>query len=273
MKIKNLLIIILFFACAYNLFSQNELYAIPHQTVDLYNQVNHFKLKGEQEMKKFEISSFVNWNEYKNYLHAIKQDSSWQFYINSFPDSTMLPRRVYEKYINSNEYDNFPVIGISWDNAMRFLRWKTLKDNKGDSIKFVYRLPNCSEWIAAKYYLEKNNISNDFNQNFSDWTINTFDESSYDYSDHEKYFAYDYSYYALSNDAKVLKRKRIIGNSFLHQHQYVFLDFYHYAMEGKKDVCFRYVIDDVIRLKQQQQKWGKTIAESLINYWHINKKW
>jgi len=138
------------------LYAQNiNTYSIPKQTINLYNLINHFKLSHLQEYREFEISSFVTFGEYKSYLLTVRKDSSFQYYSKLLPDSTMLPSKAYKKYMNGTEYDNYPVIGVSWDNALNFLRWKTLKDNNTDSLKFIYRLPHCSEWIAANYYLNR----------------------------------------------------------------------------------------------------------------------
>lgn len=264
--------IICFFICSKNYWSQEcKMYHIAKQKINLYHLVNNFKLSYIQEMKEFEISSFVTYGEYKKYLEHIKQDSSLHYYKQSLPNPISLPVEVRANYLNSTKYDLYPVIGVSWESTLNFLKWKTLIDNKTDSLKFIYRLPNCSEWIAANYYLETNKIPNDFNKYFSDWTLNTFDESSYDFTDHGKYFAYDYFYFGLRNDAKVLKRKRIIGNSFLHQHQYIYMNFYHYSMEGVRDVGFRYVKDDYVRLNEPREG-VRTVAESVLNYWQLNKK-
>lgn len=223
-----------------------DLHKIPSQTLKLYVLMGDNSKNKETIVKKFEISDFITFKEYKMYLASVKNDSSLKFYISQLPDSTIcMNKETYNKYISDSEYDNYPVLGISWDNAMNYCKWKTKLDNPKDTILFFYRLPHCSEWLSAYNYLEKNKLANDLNKKYSDWLINTKDESFFNFTGTEAEFMYNYFFIHSKSDAKVLKRKFVIGNSYLFEKEKL-MDFYffsYYANEGYRQIAFRYVKD------------------------------
>ena len=190
----------------------------------------------------FEISSLVTFGQYKEYLASVKKDSSQKFYLSQFPDSSMCAPDAYVKYVNSPEYDDYPVSGISWDNAMNFCRWKT-KHVNGEEIKMICRLPYAHEWLCALSYLSKMKMGNDLNKDYSDWTLDSYDESAYafdltdGYNPHGKF---GYIYFAKPDEPAVLKRKVAIGNSF-HFCQHNFISSYFYEFHGYAYIGFRYV--------------------------------
>ncbi len=253
-----------------------QLFSIPTQTIDL-NQFIAYKTKsGKQTIKAFEISKQVTYKEYKQYLSAVKKDSSAKFYATQLPDSSIGTAEVFKKYISSSDYDNYPVMGISWDNAMNYCKWKTIKENK-DSIKVIYRLPNCSEWLAAYSYLSENKIKNDLNGNYSDWLINSHDESILEFSpsqldEKQPLFAYDWLYFHSKKDPIAMKRKLVIGNSYLYQQEKILLySFSFYAFEGYKQIGFRFIKEKVSQ-SPINNKQKNSIAQSLIEHWNLSNK-
>jgi hypothetical protein len=212
-------------------------YKIPEQDLDLNKLIGDTLNKGVSCVNSFEISSLVTFKEYKEYLKEIKKDSTEEFYYKQLPDSSIAPLSVWNEYTTSNEYDKYPVLGIRWESAMNYCKWKTLNENANDSLCVLYTLPYFSEWLAAKYYLDLKNVKHDFSKNYSDWLIVAFDESVYNFL--IKNFTYDYIYNHQELDPRALKRKRIIGNSYLfngleQMH-------YGYADRGYRYVGFRYV--------------------------------
>ena len=251
------------------------LYDIPTQTLDLYKIINDDFKRSPQSytIKGFQVSQQVTFKEYKEYLTSVKKDSSVSFYRTQLPDSSISSPEVYKKYISNQVYESFPVLGISWDNAMNFCKWKTIRDNK-DSIQFVYRLPNCSEWIAAYYYLNYKKIDNDFNKNYSDWTINSKDESAYDFQNNKKLlpFHYDDLFFHRSKDQRVLKRKQVIGNSYLYEQENILrFQFSFYANAGYKQVSFRY-IKEFVKQSSRIPHYNKSLAQILIEQWNLKSK-
>jgi len=209
----------------------------------------------------FEISSFVTYKEYKVYLEAIRKDSSASFYQSQLPDTAMCQKAAYTKYISGTEYDNYPVIGITWEAAMNYCRWMTLKE-KNNGNTYIYRLPKCSEWIDAYDYLKNSSEVNDMNQIYSDWLLNTMDESFFNFG--YRHFELDYFWWAKKTDPNVLKRKVVIGNSYLTSlHNFKdYLGYSYYSFHGYRQVGFRYV-----KCKVE----GDTITTNILKYWNINK--
>lgn len=234
--------------------------------------INYDKLLGENRksdpltISAFEISDFITYGQYKKYLTAIKSDSSNEFYKRQLPDTNMCLPDCYTKYAASTEFDNYPVIGISWEAAMNFCKWKTLRDNKNGEIKFIYRLPTCPEWIAAYNFLGK---QSDMNKYYSDWLINLKDESSYEFSEALNIPIFSYTYFSRPDDPPVLKRKFVIGNSFLFEKENLkdFYAFSYYSFEGYRHISFRIV--KAVEMNEKQNKYN--LFDSVIAYWGLAK--
>lgn len=250
-----------------------RLFDIPSQSVNLIKILNdNFKVE-EQTIKGFQISNLVTYKEYKEYLSDIKKDSLEAYYQTQLPDSNIGSIEVRNKYINSSEYNNLPVLGISWDNAMNFCKWKTLKENK-DSILFIYRLPNCSEWLAAYFYLSEHKIKNDFNKNYSDWLLNPKYESMLDPQNSSKdLWRLSFIYFHKPNDPLTLKRKIVIGDSYLFQQDKLlnYFNFSYYATEGYRQVSFRYIKEPVNQSEIMYLN-DKSIAQNVLKYWGLKTK-
>ncbi|MBL7890732.1 MAG: SUMF1/EgtB/PvdO family nonheme iron enzyme [Bacteroidia bacterium] len=252
--------------------AQQIFYSIPKQELNLYKMIGNENKKSIQTIKEFEISKQVTLKEYKEYLAAIKKDSSEAFYRTQLPDTSIGTKAVREKYLNEKQYEDFPVLGISWDNAMNYCKWKTIKENK-DSIRIIYRLPHCSEWLSAHYYLENTKQKHDLNKNYSDWTLATYDESFFLFNKANEpiNFFFDHFYFHSSNDARVLKRKRVMGNNFFYQQDKKFMDFASfYANDGYKYIGFRCVKEQVKSVPKELN--DKSLSTSLLNYWGIKRK-
>lgn len=239
-------IIVLLLCLSVQLYSQpgNTMHNIPEQTLKLYVLLGETTDTSSFLVPEFEISSFVTFAEYKKYLYAVRKDSSEAFYLSQLPDSALSTDVVvYTKYINSTEFDNDPVLGISWDNAMNYCKWKTMKDNPAGKTEFVYLLPSCSEWLAANDYLKTKKIKNDLNDKYSDWLINAFDEFVYTWGEDKHEFSYNDEYSHRKSDSPVMKRKRIIGNSFLFRPEKLKTtqNMYHYSDKGCRYLAFRYI--------------------------------
>ncbi len=246
-------------------------YNIPTQTINQYELIGDNSKTTKQTINAFQISEFVTLKEYKNYLSSVKKDSSTEFYINQLPDSCIGSVDVYNKYLNSSAFDNFPVVGISWDNAMNFCKWKTINENKVN-IQFIYRLPHCSEWLAAYSYLSKNKIKNDFNKNYSDWLINSKAESIFEVGlESPLKFKYDWVYLHENKDQKVAKRKLVIGNSYLYQQENILrYKFNFYSYKGYRQISFRYVKEKVSEsYTAYHHKFEKNTAKSLLEHWGL----
>jgi hypothetical protein len=179
---------------------------------------------------------------------------------------------AYVKYVNSTEFDNYPVSGISWICAMNFCKWKTLNENPKDSFSIIYRLPTVTEWVSAYKYLNEQKTPNDFNKDYSDWTLTTKDESAYDFIGHT--FFGDYVYMALPDDPKVLKRKIAVGNSFHLCEPDIagFNSVYYYETDGYSYVTFRYIKKKVTPIVYVNKSHTWDLDHEILSYWKLIKE-
>lgn len=242
----------LFYLLSYTYCSSQYLYKIPKQTIE------PFKILGQRstefgysngkaptsmklEMDSFEISTQITYGQYKGYLNAIKKDSSAKFYLSQLPDTSICLPENYKAYVSGNTYDDFPVVGISWEAAMNYCRWITATNNKG-SITFICRLPCESEWLAAYNYLNSTSVKNDFNRNYSDWLLNAHDED-WRYPTN----SFNYVYLADKKEPNVLKRKDFIGDSYLFKYENLadYAETFGYEDHGYRQVGFRVVKEPV----------------------------
>lgn len=256
------------------LLAQN--YTIPENTL----QLNHYLPNefAETEVKihvnGFSISSFITLKEYKDFLNDIKKDSSQAYYLSLLPDSSFTTKDLYEKYFNTTDYDTYPVVGVSWDNALNYCRWKTVKENPEGKINFVYRLPNFYEWVWAQDYLSAI-AESDFNKLYSDWVMDVKDESRFDTETRE--FSLFYYYFHEKSDPPALKRKLVLGNSFLYAFNSLqnFLIPSYYADHGYRQISFRIVKDESPEMLNRKMTYGPHDEEiyaydnPLLEYWNL----
>lgn len=237
-----------------------ELHNIPAQS---FNYAEYIGLNGYSDtfkIRAIEISDLITYGKYKTYLEEIKIDSSTEFYLTQLPDSNMCLSDCYEAYLNSTDFDSYPVVGISWEAALHYCKWLTIKSNT-NKIDFIYRLPTYSEWVSVHRHFSG---AKSFNENYSEWVLNSYDESGWSWKQLKTYG--DYIYLAKPDDPPVLKRKRIIGNSFLFQREYL-KDFntYGYSYSGYRQNGFRVIIekkDDHTSKSDNYFKW-------ILIYWGL----
>ena len=247
--------------CSRPISEKAEFFPIKKQKIDFSGLIGDEKSNDSLVVNAFEISEFISYGEYKEYLKDIKRDSSKQFYFTQLPDSTMCLPNCYESYVSSSQFDTYPVVGISWEAAMEYCKWRTLKENTGEKIKFIYRLPSAPEWVAA---YASSNKPLDMNQDYSDWLINSKNEWYWS-SNRTSTNPLNYVLFAKKEDLKVLKRKVVIGNSFLFQQEKL-IDFYgfsYYSFEGYRHVSFRIVKDDLIRQEHT------SLADRVLKNWNL----
>jgi formylglycine-generating enzyme required for sulfatase activity len=107
----------------------------------------------------------IHWREYLYYISDVKKDELQ--YEKAFPDtlvwnSDTSVSPLSEYYFRHPSFNNYPVVGISYEQAAEFCNWRTYAANQGiylDKIKdpmthlkdsfpinFYYRLPTKEEW-------------------------------------------------------------------------------------------------------------------------------
>ena len=236
-QLKNSILIVLFIFQGTFLFGQSWV-TIPSNSVNLYDLLKMENTESAETYPAFEMSTQILYHEYKVYLAEIKKDSSLAFYKKQLPDSSIcLDPADYQEYISDPKFDNSSVAGISWEAAINFCYWKTLKDNPNDKLDFFYRLPILSEWLMANEYFKKEENNWDWGLDFSDWLQHAFDESAMDFA-HD--LNMDYIYDAKDDDPPVLKRKHYKGRNFVYNHTF-FYGHYGYSYRGYRNISFRLI--------------------------------
>ncbi|TRX51616.1 SUMF1/EgtB/PvdOfamily nonheme iron enzyme [Fulvivirga sp. M361] len=94
----------------------------------------------------------VHWLEY---LQDLKRSSGQASYESALPDTTIW-EQVYDgdlamafskSYLRSLGFQNFPVVGITYDQAKAYCDWRSkIVNRKMTDLKVRYRLPTPSEW-------------------------------------------------------------------------------------------------------------------------------
>jgi len=265
---------------SFNYCNSQQLYSIPKQTIDPFKILGptstEFGYKNAKapismklDMDAFEISSLVTFGEYKEYLAVIKKDSSAAFYLSQMPDTLMCTKGVYKAYTSGNDFDSDPVVGISWEAAMNYCRWKTMQNNKGD-INYIFRLPCESEWLDAYNYLNTKSEKNDLSQNYSDWLLNAHDEDWWDFSHGSNY---NYIYLAGKKEPTVLKRKDFIGDSYLFKYENLadYEETFGYQDHGYRQVGFRVIKEPVDTTNRMDGKENSqpSIDLQILKYWGL----
>lgn len=241
-----------------------EFHSISAQTYGYGRYIGLHNTLDTLSIRSFELSDLITYGQYKVYLKKVKSDSGKVYYLKQLPDSNMCLPNCYNQYVNSTEYDDYPVVGISWEAAMNFCKWLTLKNNS-KTIESIYRIPTRSEWISAHhYYKGRENFSKDY----SEWLLNSYDESVINWG--KEIPIRDYTYSAKTDDPPVLKRKHIIGNSFLFQREYL-KDFnsYGYSYSGYRQNAFRVIIE---KENDHTSKWDNYFKWILKDWGLINDK-
>lgn len=139
--------------------------AIPHlvKSENEFKPIGMVKIKEGLYMDEGEISNF-QYREFLNWLLK-NEGAESSAYLNNLPDTTIWSENLkyhtpYDSfYFSHPAYNNYPIVGITYEQAQAFCKWRTqyLNDHSTNQTKLEYRLPTKEEFesIATIGYSEK----------------------------------------------------------------------------------------------------------------------
>lgn len=206
--LKRLLILAIIFGCFSFYFKR---YKNPPGTVKIYEgfyadetEVSNFSwLEFEYEIKR-RYGTFS-----KEHLAVIPDTTVWLKY----PAGDILAQNYYR----SIAYRDYPVVGISYEQALMFCKWRTIRVKQfyalgyREELKINYRLPKESEW---EFLAINSNNKNSFKKPFTNDSLKRMPiMPEYTYSGSPNLFKI---YNLIGNVAELVEEKSVAkGGSFL----------------------------------------------------------
>ena len=112
----------------------NQIKNSPNDTIE-WVDLQSIKNQGTVKPKVVKVANL-------NIFNKLINESAW--------------KSVFEKgdYFTNPKYDNYPVVGVTWDGARYYCNWRTKEENKKikgkkNAIQMDYRIPTESEWEYA----------------------------------------------------------------------------------------------------------------------------
>lgn len=110
-----------------------------------------FKYK-KIDLQKAAKNPFANPDTYSDLIeiNVFPDNYCW---IRDYPE-TFSSTPIGERYFSAPDTDNFPVVGVTWKQAIAFCEWKSMLEMKetssrGEAPAAKYRLPSEAEWEYA----------------------------------------------------------------------------------------------------------------------------
>ena len=275
---KQILVILIVLSTNFhNIISQTHYYIIPPQTytrkgcdnIEYPCYYDYLAKDAEISMDEIKISELITLKEYKKFLYDVKDTSTEEGYTKLLPVASCFTKELYDRYLNTGEFDDYPVVAVTWYAAMQYCKWKTLLENEPGSLNIMYRLPTQLEWEASSHFFNQLDAPHDFGKYFSDWIYNPYIEVDYVSGPDEGVYQLDQKYNLPDNTGK--NHRRIMGTSYHSQPQFMNdVGRYQFYNNALPYLSFRCVIDDV-RLIQKVYRFEFNGSSGQNNKDHENE--
>lgn len=106
---------------------------IPGQELSTYNHKRETTVSSFY-MDETEVSN-TNWLEYLNWIRT-NYPADYEYYYNELPDTLVWRRPLsynepyVDNYLRHPAYQDYPVVGVSWEQASRYCDWRTDRVNE-----------------------------------------------------------------------------------------------------------------------------------------------
>ena len=128
---------------------------IKKPTFEISNIKRNFgKIKENFYVSKFEVSNL----DYRNFLEDLLNNNKIEIYQNCLPDTLSWKEKLNDTepfaryYFRYPSYDNYPVVGVSYEAAREYCKWLTEKYNQDSKRKYkkvLVKLLSKEEWTFA----------------------------------------------------------------------------------------------------------------------------
>jgi len=116
-------------------------------------------------MDEFEIRN-IDWREYTNWMKAVFSKTAPRLVQKAQPDFTVWREELaynepyLENYFTHPAFDQYPVVGVTWEQAMDFCQWRTDRVNELALIRAGVILPPVFSTLETQ--TNQDSISNSF---------------------------------------------------------------------------------------------------------------
>jgi formylglycine-generating enzyme required for sulfatase activity len=130
-------------------------YVYDKQHMEFTHYVNANPIKDSCEAFYISEGEITN-RQYQLYLTSLKQNGHLAAYHKARPDTNVWSEKLaynepYKRYYFQHPaYKNYPLVGVTRDQAMNYCKWLTDSLNATNSkVNVTIKLPNRKEWIRA----------------------------------------------------------------------------------------------------------------------------
>jgi len=119
----------------------NQVKNSPNDSIS-WIDISSYKNDGKSKVKVISIA-------YSDLIDKLMDESAW--------------KSVFSQgdYFTNPKYDNYPVVGVTWEGANYYCNWRTKEESKrikGQGLIMDYRLPSQYEWEYALTYNDSKSI-------------------------------------------------------------------------------------------------------------------